>query len=499
LEQELIMNYNSTRGQAPSMNVCSAIIKGIASDKGLYVPEKFPRIENSWEELSRLGYKELAQLVLAPYLPEFSEEELKACLDGAYDGKYAAEEIVPVKKAGGAWFLELYHGPTAAFKDMALQLMPWLLTKSMEKQHEDKTVVILVSTSGDTGTAALKGFENVPKTRIVVFFPDGAVSPVQERQMRTASGSNASVFSILGNFDDAQTTQKQILSDQELLARMAEKGYTFSAANSMNVGRLLPQIVYYVWGYAQLVAKGAVKSGDPVNICVPSGNFGNILSAYYAMRMGVPVKRLICASNKNKVLTDFINTGTYDANREFFVTNSPSMDILISSNLERLLYHLAGNDAEEVRSLMDQLSKNGKYTVGSRVKEGLDGLFSAGFADEDEIIASIGKLYKEDAYLMDTHTAVGYKVWKDYAEKTGDDTPCLIASTASPFKFAAAIAEAIGTGQGKDAFDTLDRLEKATGLDVPQGLKGLRERCIIHKESIKREDMKHRVEELLGL
>ncbi len=493
------MNYNSTRGQAPQMNVCSAIIKGIASDKGLYVPESFPRLEKSWEELSMLNYKELAYTVLAPYIPEFTEEELKACISGAYDGKFSEEEIVPVRKAGGAWFIELYHGPTAAFKDIALQLMPWLLTKSVEKQHEDKTVVILVSTSGDTGMAALKGFENVPGTQIVVFFPDGAVSPVQEQQMRTASGNNAHVFSILGNFDDAQTTQKQILNDKELSERMAEKGYTFSAANSMNIGRLIPQIVYYVWGYSRLVANGTVKAGDPVNICVPSGNFGNILSAYYAMRMGMPVKRLICASNKNKVLTDFINTGTYDANREFYVTNSPSMDILISSNLERLLYHLAGNDAEEVRSLMGQLAEKGRYTVGARVRDGLEALFSAGYADEDEICAAIGDLYNSEGYLMDTHTAVGYKVWKDYTDNENDSTPVLIASTASPYKFAATIADSIGIGQGADQFDTIDRLMIATGSPIPEGLKDLRSRKVIHTESIRREDMKQRVEQLLGL
>ncbi len=493
------MNYKSTRGFAPQMNVCQAIIKGIASDKGLYVPECFPRLDADWTRLSGLSYKELAQEVLAPYLPEFSAQELKACIDGAYDGKYSAKEIVPVVKAGGAYFLELYHGPTAAFKDMALQLMPRLLTESIRKEGEEKTVVILVSTSGDTGTAALKGFENVPGTQIVVFFPDGAVSPVQEQQMRTASGSNAHVFSIMGNFDDAQTTQKQILNDPELAEKMAAKGYTFSAANSMNVGRLLPQIVYYVWGYAQLVAKGAVKAGDPVNICVPSGNFGNILSAYYAKQMGVPVGRLICASNKNKVLTDFINTGVYDANREFYVTNSPSMDILISSNLERLLYHLAGGDPAEVRSLMDQLADCGKYTVGEQVKKGLDALFSAGYADEAEIESAIGELYKEEHYLMDTHTAVGYKVWKDYAEKTGDRTPALIASTASPYKFAASIAESIGLEQGADPFETIELLNKETGVPVPEGLKNLKARKVIHKEAIKRQDMKQRVAQLLGL
>ena len=493
------MIYKSTRGTAPEMNVCQAIIKGIAADKGLYVPSVFPQLDADWEKLSKLDYKELAQVVLAPYLPEFSAEELKECIDGAYDGKYSAEEIVPVKKAGGAWFLELYHGPTAAFKDMALQLMPRLLTASVRKEGEEKTVVILVSTSGDTGMAALKGFENVPGTQIVVFFPDGAVSPVQEQQMRTASGNNAHVFSILGNFDDAQTTQKQILSDTELAEEMAEKGFTFSAANSMNIGRLIPQIVYYVWGYVQLVAKGEIKAGDPVNICVPSGNFGNILSAYYAMRMGVPVAKLICASNKNKVLTDFMNTGIYDVNREFYVTNSPSMDILVSSNLERLLYHLAGEDAAEVRSLMEQLSEKGRYEVGEPVREALGKLFRAGFADEPEIIAAIGEIYKTDGYLMDTHTAVGYKVWKDYAEASGDDTPTLIASTASPYKFARDVAESIGIGQCADPFDTIEKLNKVTGFPIPEGLKNLRARRILHTESIRREDMKGKVKQLLGL
>ena len=493
------MIYKSTRGKAPEMNVCQAIIKGIASDKGLYVPAVFPKLDADWEKLSKLDYKELAQVVLAPYLPEFSAEELRACIDGAYDGKYSAEEIVPVKKAGGAWFLELYHGPTAAFKDMALQLMPRLLTASVRKEGEEKTVVILVSTSGDTGMAALKGFENVPGTQIVVFFPDSAVSPVQEQQMRTAGGSNAHVFSILGNFDDAQTTQKQILNDTELSAEMAAKGFTFSAANSMNIGRLIPQIVYYVWGYAQLIAKGEIKPGDSVNICVPSGNFGNILSAYYAMRMGVPVAKLICASNKNKVLTDFMNTGIYDVNREFYVTNSPSMDILVSSNLERLLYHLAGEDAAEVRSLMEQLSDKGRYEVGEQVKEALIRLFKAGFADEPDIIAAIGDIYKTDGYLMDIHTAVGYKVWKDYATESGDDTPVLIASTASPYKFARDVAESIGIGQGSDPFDTIEKLSEATGSPIPEGLKDLKARKVIHTESIRREDMKDRVKQLLGL
>ena len=493
------MIYKSTRGNAPQRNAAQAIIKGIGEDSGLYVPEKIPQLSVGWQSLASLDYKSLACKVLAPYLSEFSEEELSECIDEAYDGKFSEKEIVPVKKAGGAWFLELYHGPTAAFKDMALQLMPRLLVKSMEKEGEKRTVVILVSTSGDTGTAALNGFANVPQTRIIAFFPDGAVSPIQEQQMRTEDAENANVFSIIGNFDDAQTTQKQILSDADLAKEMSEKGYTFSAANSMNVGRLLPQIVYYVWGYAQLVKRGEINPGDPINICVPSGNFGNILSAYYAMRMGIPVKHFICASNKNRVLTDFIADGIYDVNREFYVTNSPSMDILVSSNLERLLYHLCNEDAARVSELMKSLTADGRYELNGRPFEELSKLFSAGFATEEETLWSIEELYDKEGYLMDTHTAVGYKVWKDYAERTGDSTPTLIAATASPYKFASDVARSIGIGQGEDPFDTINRLFAATGWPVPRSFKDLKYRAVRHKESIKKEEMKERVKQLLEL
>ena len=456
------------------MNVCQAIIKGIAADRGLYVPDHFPQLSGGWDRLSQMTYKELAQEVLAPYLPEFTAEELKACIDGAYDGKYSAEEIVPVVKAGGAWFLELYHGPTAAFKDMALQLMPRLLTTSIKKEQEEKTVVILVSTSGDTGTAALKGFENVPGTQIVVFFPDGAVSPVQEAQMRTADGANAHVFSILGNFDDAQTTQKQILSDAELLKEMEAKGFTFSAANSMNIGRLLPQIVYYVWGYAQLVAKGEIQAGDPVNICVPSGNFGNILSAYYAMRMGLPVKRFICASNKNKVLTDFMNTGTYDVNREFYVTNSPSMDILVSSNLERYLL-LAGGSFELVDELMRELRDKGIYRAPERITEEMHKHFDAGWADDLTVKQTIAEVWREHKYLLDPHTAVAWKVTGDIKSQTGDNTKTVVLSTATPYKFGFDVLDAISAQRPATGFEAMDVLSDLTGVPIPANLAELKE------------------------
>ncbi|MCQ2560554.1 MAG: threonine synthase [Clostridia bacterium] len=490
------MIFKSTRGIAPDKNAAGAIIQGIASDKGLYVPESFPRLAKSWEEYSAMDYKSLAYEVLKPYLDEYTEEELKACIEGAYTNKFQAEEVVPVVHAGGADFLELYHGPTAAFKDMALALMPYMMVEAIKKENENKTVCILVSTSGDTGMAALKGFEDVPGTCIIVFFPDGAVSPVQERQMRTATGSNTYVYSIFGNFDDAQTTQKAILNDKEFGEEMGKLGYRFSAANSMNVGRLLPQVAYYVWAYAQMVKNGRVKAGDPINICVPSGNFGNILSAYYAKQMGVPVNKLICASNKNKVLTDFFETGVYDANREFFVTNSPSMDIIISSNLERLLYHLCGGKADTVRELMDALASGKKYEATAEIKEGLKD-FCAGYATEEEILATIGKVFKEDGYVMDTHTAVAYKVYSDYREKTGDETPAVIASTASPYKFAASVCDACGFPKAETEFEAIEVLSREGGLPVHYGLKDLESRKLLHTKAIERAEMKDQVRSVI--
>ena len=490
------MIFKSTRGQAPAKNLSGAVIQGIASDKGLYVPVEFPKLDKSWPEYAAMDYKTLAAEVLRPYADEFTEAELKACIDGAYTDKFEADDVVPLVSAGGAHFLELYHGPTAAFKDMALALMPYLMTTAMAKEKEDKTICILVSTSGDTGIAALKGFEDVPGTCIIVFFPDHAVSPVQEQQMRTATGSNTYVTSIFGNFDDAQTTQKAILNDRAFGEEMGGLGYRFSAANSMNVGRLLPQVAYYVWAYAQMVKNGSVEAGSPVNICVPSGNFGNILSAYYAKQMGVPVNKLICGSNKNNVLTDFFHTGVYDACRDFFVTNSPSMDIVISSNLERLLYHLSGCDADSVRALMEQLSENKRYEATPAIREGLKD-FAAGFATEEEILAAIGDVYKSDHYLMDTHTAVGYKVWRDYVKETGDETPAVIASTASPYKFAAAVSGAIGLPAAEDEFAAIDALCEASGVPVPYGLKDLKSRSILHAGAIPRDAMKNYVRDTI--
>lgn len=466
------MNYKSTRGKSDNLTISQAIIKGIADDGGLYVPEEFPKLSMSWEELGKLNYQELAFVVLKDYLSNFTDEEKKACIAGAYTNKFDKEEIVPVVKVGDVFFDELYYGPTAAFKDMALSLMPYLLTTSIKKEGENKKVVILVSTSGDTGMAALKGFENVPGTEVVVFFPDGAVSPVQEKQMRTAEGKNAHVFSIRGNFDDAQTTQKQILNDKDFAEEMSKVGIRFSAANSMNIGRLIPQIVYYVWGYLRMIESGEIKAGDKINIDVPSGNFGNILSAYYAYRMGLPVNKFICASNKNKVLTDFFNTGVYDTHRDFYVTNAPSMDILVSSNLERLLYHIIG-DGSKVAELMDALKNDKHYEVDKE----LFSMFAAGYAEEDEVLDAISEMYKEHGYLMDTHTAVAYAVYK----KLKDGVPTLIASTASPYKFEAAVSKAIGKPLSE------------TGVMVPSGLRDLDKKKVLHTEVINKDEMKDRI------
>lgn len=467
------MKYRSTRAKAPEMTVSQAVIQGIAEDGGLYVPESFPQLSCDWEALGKLSYTELAFEVLKGYLDDFSPEEQRACIAGAYNEKFECPEIVPVIKKDGAFFAELYHGATAAFKDMALSLMPHLLTASMKEQGEDKTVVIIVSTSGDTGMAALKGFENVPGTEVVVFFPDGAVSPVQERQMRTAEGRNAHVFSIFGNFDDAQTAQKTILNDRDFAKEMSEEhNIRFSAANSMNIGRLLPQIVYYVWGYLRMIEAAEIKPGDKINIDVPSGNFGNLLAAYYAFRMGLPVNRFICASNKNKVLSDFFNTGIYDTHREFYVTNAPSMDILVSSNLERLLYHLT-NDGAKVAGLMQALREDKRYEFGKELLS----MFSAGYADEDEVLAAINTMYREQAYLIDPHTAVAYAVYK----KLGVKGPTLIASTASPYKFAGTVSEAIGMP-----------LEK-TRLKAPRSLSGLENKKLLHSEAIAKENMKDKI------
>lgn len=475
-----MIHYQSTRGSKYIKTSARAIIQGIAEDKGLYVPSEIPELPFKIEDMVGKPYKRVAFEIINAFFEDYTDDDLLKCIDGAYDDKFSAESIVPVVQAGDVYFLELYHGRTAAFKDMALSILPYLLTTAMRSENEDKKICILTATSGDTGKAALEGFADVPGTEIIVFYPNCGVSEVQERQMITQEGRNTHVFAINGNFDDAQTGVKSIFNDDVFARVLADKGIRLSSANSINIGRLVPQVVYYVWGYIKLVERGAINAGDKINIVVPTGNFGNILAAYYAGEMGIPVKQFICASNENKVLTDFINTGTYNTNREFFLTDSPSMDILISSNLERLLYHLNSHDDEEIRNLMEALDKEKKYTVSPKINYALD-RFYGGFAETPRANAIIGDVYRKYNYLMDTHTAVGYRVYEDYVAYTGDRTPTLLASTASAYKFARAVAGAIGLPEEENGFEYIKAIEKATGIKVPECLKDLDKKEVRHE------------------
>ena len=486
--------YESTRGSKEFKTGAQAVIQGIAEDRGLYVPHEVPALPMQPEDMVGMTYKQVAFEIIKTFFDDYTDEEMKYCTDGAYDSKFEEKEIVPVAKAGGAYFLELYHGKTAAFKDMALSILPYLLTTATKKENEDKKICILTATSGDTGKAALEGFADVPGTEIIVFFPNKGVSQVQERQMITQEGANTHVFAIEGNFDDAQTGVKKIFNDDAFAEKLAGIGCKLSSANSINIGRLVPQVAYYVWGYVKLLERGVVKAGVPVNICVPTGNFGNILAAYYAGEMGIPVNRFICASNKNRVLTDFFNTGVYDTNREFYLTNSPSMDILISSNLERLLYHMSGNDGDEIKGLMESLEKEHRYEVSPKIREGLK-KFWGGTATVEETNATIGTMYREEKYLIDTHTAVGYKVYRDYVKATGDETPTLIASTASAYKFAESVAKSIGLPEEENGFGYIRTVADETGVRVPAALKDLDAKPIRHKGVIEIPDMINVVEE----
>lgn len=494
------MKYESTRGSRLKKTGAQAIIQGIAEDKGLYVPETIPALPFNIEEMKGKSYKEIAFKVIGAFFDDFTSEEMGYCIDGAYDSKFTASDVVEIEEAGGAHFLELYHGKTAAFKDMALSILPYLMTTSMKKEGVTDKVCILTATSGDTGKAALEGFADVPGTEIVVFYPTGGVSQVQERQMITQQGANTHVFAIRGNFDDAQSGVKKIFNDDDFAAELAAHGVKLSSANSINVGRLVPQVAYYVYSYIKLMERGVLKAGEPMNVVVPTGNFGNILAAFYAREMGVPINKFICASNDNKVLTDFINTGVYDIRegvRKFYCTNSPSMDILISSNLERLLYLLSGRDGQTVRGLMEQLDKEKVYEAPASVRDGL-GDFYGGFSLEKETLDTIGKMWSENGYLMDTHTAVAYKVYQDYVKETGDtETPTVIASTASAYKFAESVASACGIGPCKDGFEYVNALASATGVEVPYGLKDLDKKPVLHKGVVDADKMADAVREAL--
>jgi threonine synthase len=499
------MYYGSTRGGAERIGSAEAIKQGLAKDGGLYVPETAVKLAP--EEISLLAgltYKERAVAILERYLDDYTREELLDCVNGAYgNGKFEEDEVAPVKKLNNyAYILELWHGPTCAFKDVALQILPRLLVKAVEKTGESAETVILVATSGDTGKAALEGFKDVKGTRIIVFFPEDGVSQVQRMQMVTQEGGNVCSVAVKGNFDDTQNGVKAIFSDPALEEEMLGKGFKFSSANSINWGRLVPQIVYYFSAYADLLALGEIAEGEQVNFAVPTGNFGNILAAWYAREMGLPIKKLICASNDNDVLTEFINTGVYNRIREFKKTISPSMDILISSNLERLLYELSGKNGQQVTDWMNRLKSDGKYTVNAEVRKKITELFWAAYTTEQETLRTIKAIYDEFGYVVDTHTAVGIDVYDKYVISTGDMTKTIIASTASPFKFNESVAGAILGGEavaGKTEFELLDILAEKCGLKIPAGLDGLADKKVLHSLSCDREDMKEEVRRQLGL
>ncbi len=497
------MVYTSTRNSGVKVPASQAISEGISSEGGLFLPVSIPQL--SVEDLKsfvKKNYVQRAEAVLSMYLTDFSAEEISRCVSGAYaSGKFSDPEVAPLKKLyDNVHVLELWKGPTCAFKDMALQLLPYLLNVSAEKAVPGKEIVILVATSGDTGKAALEGFKDVAGTKIMVFYPDRGVSPMQKLQMTTQEGANVAVCAIEGNFDDAQNGVKAIFTDKALGERLKEKNAMFSSANSINWGRLVPQIVYYISAYCDLVAKKNINLGDKINIVVPTGNFGNILAAYYAKKMGVPVNKLICASNSNNVLTEFIKTGTYDSRRRFYTTISPSMDILVSSNLERLLYLLADMDDAYIKSLMNELVTKGSYNVTQGVEEKIKDSFAAGYCDDGQTKETIARTFKNRGYLCDTHTAVAVKVYEDYRHETGDGTPAVIASTASPFKFSASVLEALNpSAVGEDEFEMLKTLEELTGVNCPHQLKGLEEKKIRFDNCCATGDMKNAVLEMLGI
>ena len=434
------------------------------------------------------------------FLTDFTEEELKNCIARAYDEKFDTKEIAPLVKKDEAYYLELFHGKTIAFKDMALSILPHLLTTSAKKNQVKNEIVILTATSGDTGKAALAGFADVPGTRIIVFYPKNGVSPIQEKQMVTQKGANTFVVGIHGNFDDAQTGVKKMFGDRELAAQMDAAGYQFSSANSINIGRLVPQVVYYVYAYAKMYANGEVTKGEKINVVVPTGNFGNILAAYYAKNMGVPIDKLICASNDNKVLYDFFRTGTYDRNREFILTTSPSMDILISSNLERLVYKIAGADAAKDVTLMQNLATEGKYEITDDMKAQLKD-FYGNYANEKETAEEIAEVYKKTGYIMDTHTAVASKVYRKYVEETKDQTKTVIASTASPYKFTRSVMDAIDAEKykGMGDFELVDALSELSGVKVPQAIEEIRTAPVLHKNVVETADMPKIVKQFLNI
>lgn len=491
--------YNSTRSKQSPVKASEAILKGLSKDGGLFVPDKIPAFDKTWEELAEMTYGQVAYEVMKLYLTDFTEEELKGCIARAYDSKFDTEDIVPIVEAQGAYYLELFHGATIAFKDMALSILPHLLTTSAKKNHVKNEIVILTATSGDTGKAALAGFADVEGTRIVVFYPKNGVSPIQEKQMVTQKGNNTYVVGIHGNFDDAQTGVKQIFGDSSLAEYMDERGFQFSSANSINIGRLVPQIVYYVYAYVKLLKEEKINSGEKINVVVPTGNFGNILAAFYAKQMGLPNDKLICASNDNKVLYDFFCSGTYDRNRDFVLTSSPSMDILISSNLERLIYRIAGDDPEKNKELMDALNQGGVYTITDEMKNQLSD-FYGNYANEKETTEKIQELYDSTGYVIDTHTAVASCVYDKYKKETKDVKPAVIASTASPYKFTRSVMNAIDHKYDTmEDFELVDMLSEISKTEVPKAIEEIRTAPIMHNHVCEKNEMKQVVMDFLGI
>ncbi len=492
--------YSSTRNGEEKVTASKAILKGLADDGGLFVPESIPKLDVTIEELAKMSYQETAYAVMKLFFTDFTEEELKNCINKAYDSKFDTEEIVPLVEADGAYYLELFHGATIAFKDMALSILPHLLTTAAKKNKVNNEIVILTATSGDTGKAALAGFADVEGTKIVVFYPKDGVSPIQKQQMVTQKGDNTYVVGINGNFDQAQTGVKKMFSDKELSKELDAAGYQFSSANSINIGRFIPQITYYVYAYAKLYANGKIAKDEKINIVVPTGNFGNILSAFYAKNMGLPVAKLICASNENKVLYDFFETGKYDKNREFILTSSPSMDILISSNLERLIYWAAGNDAKKNVEFMTALTKEGVYEITPQMQEKLKD-FYGNYASEEETAEAIRTLYEKTGYILDTHTAVASSVYGKYKAETKDEqTTTVIASTASPFKFSRSVMDAINPKYDTmEEFELIDKLSKIGNVKIPNAIEEIRNAPVRHKATCEVDEMPKVVKEFLGM
>lgn len=478
------VTYIGTRDKNIRYKASEAILKGICPDGGLFIPEEMPVMEKSIEELAEMDYRNLAYEVMSLFFTDFTEDELRYCINNAYDSKFDTDKIAPVVEKDGVYFLELFHGKTIAFKDMALSILPYLMKTSAKKNNIDKEIVILTATSGDTGKAALEGFADVEGTRIIVFYPDGGVSPVQRMQMVTQKGKNVCVAAITGNFDDAQSAVKSIFTDAEMIKELDDKGFMFSSANSINIGRLIPQVAYYWYAYCQLVKDGKIKAGDKINFTVPTGNFGNILAGYFAKKMGLPVNKFVCASNSNKVLYDFFKTGTYDKNREFILTTSPSMDILISSNLERLVCMLTSQ--EETAKLMKSLAEKGEYSMTAKADD-----IVGEYADEEETATAIRTMYTNADYVLDTHTAVAYAAYNKYIKESGDTTPTVIVSTASPYKFAKDVCTAIDEKyKDCDPFELMKELEKISGVKIPAPVVDIEKREVLHNNLCEREKIK---------